>query len=181
MKTTLAKNESVQRDWKIVDASGKILGRLAVDIANALRGRTKPTYTPHVDTGDYVIVINSDKIKLTGSKEEQKKYMFYSGYMGNEKYRSVADFRETAQNSLLLMLLRACYQKINFPVACSRVCVFTEVRTMITKRSNPLPSFHNFSNDECQSKNRRIHRNRAQKNKHCARSNPPRFRNFHDQ
>jgi len=94
MKTTLAKKETVQREWKIVDASEKILGRLAVDIANALRGRTKPTYTPHVDTGDYVVVINANKVKLSGSKEDQKKYMFYSGYMGNEKYRSVADFRE---------------------------------------------------------------------------------------
>ena len=75
MKTTLAKKESVIHDWKIVDASGQILGRLAVQIANALRGRNKPTYTPHVDTGDYVIVVNADKVKLTGSKEEQKKYM----------------------------------------------------------------------------------------------------------
>ncbi len=94
MKTTLAKKETVTHDWKIVDASGQILGRLAVQIANALRGRNKPTYTPHVDTGDYVVVINADKVKLTGSKEEQKQYMFYSGYMGNEKYRTVADFRE---------------------------------------------------------------------------------------
>ena len=94
MKTTLAKKETVIHDWKIVDASGQILGRLAVQIANALRGRNKPTYTPHVDTGDYVVVINAEKVKLTGSKEDQKQYMFYSGYMGNEKYRTVADFRE---------------------------------------------------------------------------------------
>jgi len=94
MKTTLAKPETTTHDWKIVDATDQILGRIAVDIANALRGRHKPTYTPHVDTGDYVIVTNAEKIKLTGNKEEQKKYIFYSGYMGNEKYRSVADFRE---------------------------------------------------------------------------------------
>ena len=77
-----------------VDAKDQILGRLAVTIADSLRGRDKPIYTPHVDTGDYVVVINAGKVKLSGSKEEQKKYMFYSGYMGNEKYRSVADFRE---------------------------------------------------------------------------------------
>ena len=94
MKTTLAKPETATHDWKIVDATDQILGRLAVTIANALRGRNKPIYTPHVDTGDYVIVINAEKIKLTGSKEEQKKYMFYSGYMGGEKYRTVSDFRE---------------------------------------------------------------------------------------
>ena len=94
MKTTLARTESTTHDWKIVDADNQILGRLAVLIANALRGRNKPIYTPHVDTGDYVIVINAEKIKLSGSKEEQKKYMFYSGYMGNEKYRYLSDFRE---------------------------------------------------------------------------------------
>ncbi|MBN38550.1 MAG: 50S ribosomal protein L13 [Opitutae bacterium] len=94
MKTTLARPETATHDWKIVDATDQILGRLAVTIANALRGRNKPIYTPHVDTGDYVIVLNADKIKLTGSKEDQKKYMFYSGYMGGEKYRTVSDFRE---------------------------------------------------------------------------------------
>jgi large subunit ribosomal protein L13 len=94
MKTTVAKKENVTHGWKIVDAKDQILGRLAVKIANTLRGRDKAIYTPHVDTGDFVIVVNADKVKLTGSKEEDKKYMFYSGYMGNEKYRSVADFRE---------------------------------------------------------------------------------------
>ena len=94
MKTTLAKAETTTHGWKIVDAKDQILGRLAVNIANALRGRDKPTYTPHVDTGDFVIVINAEKVKLTGAKEEQIKYMFYSRYMGGEKYRNVADFRE---------------------------------------------------------------------------------------
>ena len=94
MKTTVAKKENVTPGWKIVDAKDQILGRLAVKIATTLRGRDKAIYTPHVDTGDFVIVVNADKVKLTGSKEEDKKYMFYSGYMGNEKYRSVADFRE---------------------------------------------------------------------------------------
>jgi large subunit ribosomal protein L13 len=72
MKTTLARPETATHDWKIVDATDQILGRLAVTIANALRGRNKPIYTPHVDTGDYVIVLNADKIKLTGSKDDQK-------------------------------------------------------------------------------------------------------------
>jgi len=94
MKTTLAKAETTTHGWKIVDAKDQILGRLAVSIANSLRGRDKPTYTPHVDTGDFVIVINASKVKLSGAKEEQKKYMFYSGYMGGEKYRGVSHFRE---------------------------------------------------------------------------------------
>jgi len=93
MKTTLAKPAEIDRTWYIVDASEETLGRLSVRIANVLRGRHKPTYTPHIDTGDFVIVINADKVKLTGKKEEQKQYMFYTGYMGNEHYRNVADFR----------------------------------------------------------------------------------------
>ena len=78
MKTTLAKAETTTHDWKIVDATDQILGRLAVSIANALRGRNKPTYTPHVDTGDYVIVTNADKIKLTGNKETKSIFDYFN-------------------------------------------------------------------------------------------------------
>ena len=111
MKTTLAKSETATHDWKIVDATDQILGRLAVQIANALRGRHKPIYTPHVDTGDYVIVTNASKVKLTGAKEEQKKYMFYSGYMGGEKYRSVADFREKRPEFLITNAVKGMLPK----------------------------------------------------------------------
>lgn len=93
MKTTLAKPAETQARWYIVDAKDQILGRLSVRIANILRGRHKVTYTPHVDTGDYVVVINAEKVALTGRKEEQKSYMFYSGYTGNEKHRNVAAMR----------------------------------------------------------------------------------------
>lgn len=93
MKTFLAKKETVQPKWHIVDAEGQVLGRLAVKIANVLRGRHKTTYTPHVDTGDYVIVVNAEKVVVTGKKEEQKKYMFFSGYVGGESYRSITEQR----------------------------------------------------------------------------------------
>ena len=111
MKTTVAKTGEVERKWRIVDASGQILGRLAVQVANVLRGRDKPIYTPHVDTGDFVIVINAEKVKLTGNKEDQKKYMFYSGYMGGEKYRSVADFREKRPEFLIMNAVRGMLPK----------------------------------------------------------------------
>ena len=111
MKTTLAKAGTTTHGWKIVDAKDQILGRLAVSIANSLRGRDKPTYTPHVDTGDFVIVINADKVKLTGSKEEQKKYMFYSGYMGGEKYKSVADFRESRPEFIITNAVKGMLPK----------------------------------------------------------------------
>lgn len=95
MKTTLSKPlANTERGWHLVDADGEILGRLAVKIATILRGRHKPTYTPHLDTGDYVVVINADKVRLTGAKENDKQYMFYTGWVGNEYYRNVAHFRE---------------------------------------------------------------------------------------
>ncbi len=94
MKTFLAKKETVQPKWFVIDAEGAVLGRLAVKVANIIRGRNKPSYTPSVDTGDYVIVINAEKVVLTGKKEEQNEYMFFSGFVGGESYRSLKLMRE---------------------------------------------------------------------------------------
>ena len=85
MSTTLAKKETVERKWYVIDAAGKPLGRTAVTVANLLRGKTKPTFTPNVDCGDYVIVINTDKAILTGKKLEQKTYYRVSGWIGGLK------------------------------------------------------------------------------------------------
>ena len=101
MKSYLAKKGEHTRKWYVVDAQGQTLGRLAVKIANVLRGRHRPTYTPHTDMGDYVIVINAAQITVSGKKEEQKQYMFYSGYFGNEKYISVKDMRERKPEFIL--------------------------------------------------------------------------------
>lgn len=94
MKTFLAKKETVQPKWYLIDADGVPLGRLAVKAANIIRGRHKATYTPSVDTGDYVIVINAEKVALTGKKEEQNEYMFFSGFVGGESYRNIPQMRE---------------------------------------------------------------------------------------
>jgi len=88
MKTYSAKPETVERDWYIVDAEGKTLGRLATEIALRLRGKHKPVYTPHVDTGDYIIVINAEKIEVTGKKRSDKTYYRHSGYPGGMKTMS---------------------------------------------------------------------------------------------
>ncbi len=85
MKTFSAKAETVQRDWYVVDADGKTLGRLASEIARRLRGKHKAEYTPHVDTGDYIIVINAEKVRVTGNKETQKYYHRHTGYIGGLK------------------------------------------------------------------------------------------------
>ncbi len=85
MKSFLAKKGQVDQKWWVVDAENAILGRLAVKVAMTLMGKTKPIYTPHVDTGDYVIVVNADKIRLTGNKAQTKQYQSYSGYPGGQK------------------------------------------------------------------------------------------------
>jgi large subunit ribosomal protein L13 len=82
MKTFSAKPQSVERDWLVVDATGQVLGRLASQIASRLRGKHKAVYTPHVDTGDYIVVINVEKLRVTGNKAEQKTYYRHSGYPG---------------------------------------------------------------------------------------------------
>jgi len=85
MKTYSAKSETVKRDWYIVDASGKTLGRLAAELAHRLRGKHKPEFTPHVDTGDYIVVINAEKVHVTGNKAKDKIYHHYTGYPGGLK------------------------------------------------------------------------------------------------
>lgn len=85
MKSFLAKNETVERNWRVVDANDQVLGRMAVKVAMALMGKDKPTYTPHVDTGDYIIVVNAEKIRISGNKAETKEYQTYSHYPGGQK------------------------------------------------------------------------------------------------
>lgn len=94
MKTFLAKKEAIKPKWYLIDAEGVVLGRLAVKAADIIRGRHKASYTPSVDTGDYVVVINAAKVALTGKKEEQNQYMSFSGYVGGESRRSVPVMRE---------------------------------------------------------------------------------------
>ena len=89
MKTFSAKPAEVRRDWYVVDATGKTLGRLSTEIARRLRGKHKPEYTPHVDTGDYIVVVNAEKIRVTGNKLKDKMYHHHTGYIGNLKSKSL--------------------------------------------------------------------------------------------
>ena len=91
MKTYSPKPREIQQDWFVVDATGKTLGRLATTIADTLRGKHKPQYAPHVDTGDYVVVLNCDKVAVTGHKLQQKKYYRHSGYPGGLRERTLAE------------------------------------------------------------------------------------------
>lgn len=90
-----------QRKWHVIDADGAVLGRLAVQVANVLRGKDKPVFTPHLDAGDFVVVINAEKVRLTGKKEDAKRYMSYSGWKGGEKYSSVAQVRARQPEKLI--------------------------------------------------------------------------------
>ena len=111
MKTYLPKVDLDARKWHLVDASGVVLGRLAAHVANVLRGKNKPIYTPHLDAGDFVVVINAEKVVLTGKKETAKKYMSYSGWKGGERYRTVADVRASQPEKLILHAVKGMIPK----------------------------------------------------------------------
>ena len=111
MKTYMAKAETVQRKWYVVDAEGMVLGRLASQVAAILRGKNKPTFTPHVDTGDHVIVLNADKVVLTGDKLNQKFYRRYSGYPGGLKETSYKDLMAKKADLAVIEAVRGMLPK----------------------------------------------------------------------
>jgi large subunit ribosomal protein L13 len=111
MKTFLAKKETLQPKWHLIDAEGVPLGRLAVKAANIIRGRHRPTYTPSVDTGDFVVVINAEKVALTGKKEEQNEYMFFSGFVGGESYRKVTLQRQRNPEFIIMHAVKGMLPK----------------------------------------------------------------------
>jgi len=111
MKTHLPKVNLDQRKWHVIDANGAALGRLAVQVANILRGKDTPVYTPHMDAGGFVVVINAEKIVLTGKKETDKKFMTYSGWKGGEKYRSVEQLRASHPERLITHAVKGMVPK----------------------------------------------------------------------
>jgi large subunit ribosomal protein L13 len=111
MKTHLPKVNLDQRKWHVVNADGAVLGRLAAQVANILRGKNKPIYTPHLDAGDFVVVINAEKVVVTGKKETNKEFMTYSGWKGGEKYASVAQVRKRHPEQLITHAVRGMVPK----------------------------------------------------------------------
>ena len=106
MKTYVANANDRERNWLVVDATGQTLGRLATQIADALRGKRKPTYTPHVDTGDFVVVVNAEKISVTGNKRADKKYYRHSGYPGGLKERTLGDMLERKPEEVIRLAVK---------------------------------------------------------------------------
>lgn len=111
MKTHLPKVNLDQRKWHVIDANGAVLGRLAAQVADVLRGKNKPVYTPHLDAGDFVVVINAEKVRVTGKKETQKSFMTYSGWKGGEKYRTVAEVRARQPEKLITHAVKGMVPK----------------------------------------------------------------------
>ena len=111
MKTFSAKSHEVNRDWYVVDATGKTLGRLASEIARRLRGKHKPIYTPHVDTGDYIIVVNADKVHVTGRKATDKMYHHHTGYIGNLKSASFEKMQAKAPGRVIELAVKGMLPK----------------------------------------------------------------------
>ena len=111
MKTHLPKVNLDQRKWHVIDADGAVLGRLAVQVADILRGKNKPVFTPHLDAGDFVIVVNAEKIKVTGKKETDKEFMSYSGWKGGEKYRTVEQVRAKNPEELITHAVKGMIPK----------------------------------------------------------------------
>ncbi|UCG47654.1 MAG: 50S ribosomal protein L13 [Phycisphaerales bacterium] len=111
MKSFMAKQGQVEQKWVLVDADGAVLGRMAARIAPILMGKTKPTYTPHVDVGDYVIVVNAEKVKVTGRKAQTKEYDHYSQYPGGHKYVSFAEMMAKKPEKIIEMAVRRMLPK----------------------------------------------------------------------
>src|SRR5437773_10843772 len=111
MKTYLPKVNLNERTWHVVDANGAVLGRLAAQVANILRGKNKPVFTPHLDAGDFVVVINAEKVLVTGKKETEKLFMSYSGWKGGERYRSVAEIRQRHPEKLIMHAVKGMIPK----------------------------------------------------------------------
>ena len=111
MKTYMAKAEEVQRKWYVVDATDLVLGRLASNVANILRGKNKPTYTPSVDTGDFVIIVNCDKVRLTGKKLEKKFHTYHTGYVGGLKQIQYKKLMEEKPEKAVLLAVKGMLPK----------------------------------------------------------------------
>ena len=111
MKTFSAKAHEVNRDWYVVDAAGKTLGRLATEIARRLRGKHKPIYTPHVDTGDYIVVVNADKVHVTGRKATDKMYYHHTGYIGSLTSANFEKMQEKAPGRVIELAVKGMLPK----------------------------------------------------------------------
>ena len=140
MKTFSAKNHDIDRNWYLVDAQNKTLGRLSTEIASRLRGKHKPIYTPHVDTGDYIVVVNASKIRVTGKKMTDKVYYKHTGYIGNLKSENLETMLEKYPEKVLMKSVRGMLPKSKLGNAIiKKLRVFAgPEHTHIAQQTDPL-------------------------------------------
>ena len=140
MKTFSAKNHDIDRNWYLVDAQNKTLGRLSTEIANRLRGKHKPIYTPHVDTGDYIVVVNASKIRVTGKKMTDKVYYKHTGYIGNLKSENLETMLKKSPEKVLMKSVRGMLPKTKLgSVMIKKLRVFAgPEHTHVAQQPEPL-------------------------------------------
>lgn len=130
MKSYMANPSKIERKWYVVDATGHTLGRLASEVACVLRGKNKPEYTPHIDTGDYVIVINADKIKVTGKKLEQKIYYHHSDYVGGMKETTLKEMLAKKPEYVIEHAVKECFQRDHLVARWQQSFMYMQVQSM---------------------------------------------------
>ena len=140
MKTFSAKNHDIDRNWYLVDAQNKTLGRLSTEIASRLRGKHKPIYTPHVDTGDYIVVVNASKIRVTGKKMTNKVYYRHTGYIGNLKSENLETMLQKSPEKVLMKSVRGMLPKTKLgSVMIKKLRVFAgPEHTHVAQQPEPL-------------------------------------------
>ena len=138
MKTYQAKKEEVDHHWYLVNAEGKVLGRLAAGVARVLRGKHKPTYTPHVDTGDFIVVVNAGKVSLTGRKLKNKTYYHYTGYPGGIKEMSAEKLLAKKPTEMIRMAVKGMLPKNSLGRQMLRKLKVYAGRTIPIKLKNPF-------------------------------------------
>jgi len=111
MKTLVPKADQIERRWFLVDAEDQVLGRMATKIARTLRGKDKPTFTPHLDTGDFIVVINAEKVRVTGAKEDQKTYFHYTGYPGGARFETLRRLRQRRPEEIVRRAVKGMLPK----------------------------------------------------------------------
>ena len=136
-KTVSANAKTVNKQWVVIDAQGEILGRLSSKIAMIIRGKHKPEFTPNVDCGDNVIVINADKVKLTGNKLNDKQYVSYTGYPGGQKFISPKELLAKHPTRVVEKAVR--YQKLNWAKNCTPIFLFMQVILIRTRHKHQKP------------------------------------------
>ena len=139
MQTYMANPDKIERKWYVVDAEGCTLGRLASGVASVLRGKNKPQFTPHVDTGDYVIIVNADKVKVTGKKMDQKIYYHHSDYVGGMKETTLKEMMAKKPERLSSWQLKVCFQKDLWKEPCTRNFSFMPDQSTNMKLRNRKP------------------------------------------